>query len=60
MDDEEARPRQKRIASVDLDPMSIGEMDDYIAALEAEIARVRANIASKQKHRSGADALFKK
>jgi uncharacterized small protein (DUF1192 family) len=60
MDDEDSRPRQKRIAPVDLDPMSIEEMNDYIAALEGEIARVRANIGAKQKHRSGADALFRK
>jgi uncharacterized small protein (DUF1192 family) len=60
MDDEDARPRQKRIAPVDLDPMSVAEMNDYIAALEAEIARVRANIAAKEKHRHGADALFRK
>jgi uncharacterized small protein (DUF1192 family) len=32
----------------------------YIEELRAEIARVEADIASKQSHRSAADAFFRK
>ena len=39
--------------------MGVSELEDYIAELEAEIARARATIDSKQSHRSGAEALFK-
>ncbi len=44
----------------DLDPMSIDELHDRIAALKAEIARVEAHIDSASKHRSAAEDLFKK
>jgi uncharacterized small protein (DUF1192 family) len=40
--------------------MSVEALHGYIAELEAEIARVRENIAAKEKHRSGAEALFRK
>ena len=40
--------------------MGIAELEEYIAGLEGEIARVRAEIASKQRQRSGAEALFKR
>lgn len=44
----------------DLDPMSIEELNERIAALKEEIARVEAHIDRVQKHRSAADELFKK
>ena len=49
-------PKPKR----DLDPMSIEELNDYIAEMQEEIERVRAEIAKKEAHRSGVEALFKK
>lgn len=44
----------------DLDPLSVDELHARIAALEAEIARVRAKIDAAVSHRSAADALFKR
>ncbi len=44
----------------DLTLLGIAELDEYIATLEAEIARARSEIAAKQKQRSGAEALFKR
>jgi uncharacterized small protein (DUF1192 family) len=57
-DDEE--PRAPRKTPKDLTPLSIGELQDYIAGLEAEIARARAAIEAKKSHRSGLDSLFKR
>jgi uncharacterized protein DUF1192 len=36
------------------------DLEEYIAALEAEADRARAEIAAKQKQRTGAEALFKR
>lgn len=44
----------------DLDPMSIEELNDYIAEMLEEIERVKGEISKKQAHRAGVDALFKK
>jgi uncharacterized small protein (DUF1192 family) len=44
----------------DLDPISIEELHERIAALKAEIARVEAHIQRVQTHRSAAEELFKK
>ncbi len=60
MDMEELEPRRKPAHLKPLDPMSVGELQDYIAELEAEIARVRAAIDAKQAHRAGLDGLFKR
>lgn len=49
-------PKPKR----NLDPMSIEELHEYIAEMQEEIERVRAEIAKKEAHRSGVEALFKK
>jgi len=50
----------KELARQDLDPMSVDELDERIAALEAEIARVKAHQDAATKHRSAAEELFKK
>jgi uncharacterized small protein (DUF1192 family) len=44
----------------DLDPLSVDELDQRVAALEAEIARVKAKRASAAAFRSAADSLFRK
>ena len=44
----------------DLDPLSIDELDERIAALKEEIARVEAHMNRAQTHRSAAEELFKK
>ena len=48
------------LAKQDLDPMSIEELQERIAALKAEIARVEAHMHRAQTHRSAAEELFKK
>ena len=44
----------------DLDPLSIDELQERIAALKEEIVRVEAHIAKVSAHRSAAEELFKK
>ena len=48
------------LARQDLDPLSVDELHERIAALEAEIARVRAKIDAAVNHRASAEQLFKK
>ena len=48
------------LARQDLDPLSLGELDERIVALRAEIARVEAHIERVRTHRSEAEELFKK
>jgi uncharacterized small protein (DUF1192 family) len=48
------------LARQDLDPLSQGELEERVAALQAEIARVEAHMAAVSRHRSAADALFKR
>jgi uncharacterized small protein (DUF1192 family) len=48
------------LSKQDLDPMSIEELEQRIAALKAEIARVEAHMQRAQTHRSIAEELFKK
>jgi len=61
VEDEDA-PRRKRIRleKLTLDTLSVEELRDYIGELKEEIARVEADIARKQSHRSAADAFFRK
>jgi uncharacterized small protein (DUF1192 family) len=44
----------------DLDPISIEELHERIAALKEEIARVEAHIERVTRHRSAAEELFKR
>ena len=44
----------------DLDPLSVGELEARIAALEAEIARVRAKMDAAVQFRASADEIFRK
>ncbi|MFC4290896.1 DUF1192 family protein [Sphingorhabdus arenilitoris] len=49
-----------RLVRQDLDPLSLSELDQRIAALKAEISRCEAKKAAASSHMSAADALFKK
>lgn len=60
IDEFELEPRRKPAAPKDLSLMGIAELEEYIAGLEAEIARTRAEIAAKLGQRRGAEALFKR
>jgi uncharacterized small protein (DUF1192 family) len=63
--EEPDRPRPSgdaasRLAAEDLGPYSQVELDERIALLEAEIARVSAHRNKAAAHRAAADALFGK
>lgn len=61
-DDLDPRPQRgaalRALGREDLDLYAVGELQERIAALEAEIARSRAAIETKQSKKSAADALF--
>jgi uncharacterized small protein (DUF1192 family) len=60
MDPEETpKPRPNMVIGESLDVISVAELEQRIQALEAEIIRVREEIARKQASRSAADAFFK-
>jgi len=63
--DEPDLPRPKgdaasQLVSEDLSPYSHHELNDRVALLEAEIARVTAHRDKASAHRTAADALFGK
>jgi uncharacterized small protein (DUF1192 family) len=64
MDSEENLPRPgdptALLIKQDLDPMSVAELEERIATLEGEIARVRQHMQRAVNHRASADALFKR
>lgn len=49
-----------KLAAEDLSPYSQDELDERIALLEKEIARVAAHRDTAASHRQAADQLFKK
>lgn len=59
MDTDDLEPRHKPAAAKNLDEMSVEALRDYIAELEAEIARARDAIAGKESARDAAHAAFK-
>lgn len=61
-DDEDDRPKKKIAHEIgqDLALLSVKELQERIALLKDEIARLEASIASKQASRSVADTFFKK
>ena len=59
MEEQDLEPRAKRPKARDLDIMSLDALHDYIADMEAEIARARRAIDAKQNWRSQADTFFK-
>lgn len=44
----------------DLDPLSVAELEQRIETLKSEIARCEGKLDFASRHRSVADALFKK
>ena len=57
-------PRRKddalaALARQDLDPLSVADLEERIAMLEAEAARTRAKLDGSRNFRASADALFK-
>ncbi|HTV87873.1 MAG TPA: DUF1192 domain-containing protein [Stellaceae bacterium] len=60
IDEEDLVPRRQPPKPKDLTLLGVAELEEYVAGLEAEIGRARAEIAARQKQRSGAEALFKR
>lgn len=52
-------PNRRPATPRPLDGLSVDELEEYVAALEAEIRRTKSMIDRKRSHRSSADALFK-
>lgn len=59
MDIDDLEPRKRPAEKKNLDILSIEALGEYIADLEAEIARTRAVITAKEKARDAAHAVFK-
>jgi uncharacterized small protein (DUF1192 family) len=60
--DDDDRPKKKLAHEIgqDLTLMSVGELAERVALLKEEIARLEANMATKQASKSAADHFFKK
>ena len=58
IDAEDLEPVKKRIEPLNLDALSIAELEAYIAQLSAEIERTKAKIAAKKAHRDAAGSIF--
>lgn len=59
IDLEELEPKKPKVVLRDLEPMSIEELENYIAEMKTEIARVEAKIAAKKSHLGAAASFFK-
>lgn len=53
------RNKKMLLAPVNLEPLSVHELEAYISELESEIVRVKNDIIAKAAQRSTAEALFK-
>ena len=59
--DEEDRPRRApRFQPMVFDGWDVAQLREYIAALQAEIARAEAAIGARDAQRAAAEAYFKK
>lgn len=60
--DDDDKPKKKPVHEIgqDLALLSVGELAERVAMLKDEIARIEANMSSKQASKSAADLFFKK
>ena len=60
--EDDDRPKKKIVHEIgqDLALLSVGELTERVAILQEEIARLEANMATKQASKSAADLFFKK
>ena len=58
-DDDEVKKPKGHEVGMNIDAMSVEELTDRIALLEGEIARLKAAIAARQRHKSEAASVFK-
>ncbi len=59
MDTDDLEPPKPKHVAPNLEEMSIEDLQDYIAELEATVVRARAVIQSKESARGAADSVFK-
>jgi uncharacterized small protein (DUF1192 family) len=59
MDFEDLEPQKQSKKPKPLDNMSVADLKDYIAALQAEITRAEAAMKAKQAHLEAMNSLFK-
>ena len=59
MDTDDLDPKRPTLNAPNLESMGLDELQAYIAALQAEIARAQSAIAAKQRQQTTAASLFK-
>ncbi|WP_407049609.1 DUF1192 domain-containing protein [Methyloraptor flagellatus] len=60
MDDDRPKKKPSHEIGQDLSLLSVAELDERVALLEAEIARLNVDRAAKLASKSAADAVFKR
>lgn len=58
-DDELPKPKRAIEIGENLERLGVAELEERIAALQVEIARVEVELAAKRRHAEAAAALFK-
>ena len=58
-DEDEPRPKRRRVDPIPLEPLGVSELRDYIDELQVEVARTEAAIARKEAHQGDADRFFR-
>lgn len=59
-DDEPKKPKRVHEIGQDLSLLSVGELDERIVQLRAEIERLEAELKSKGSTKAAAEALFRR
>lgn len=59
MELDDLEPRKTKPKPKDLDVMGVEELEEYLAELDTEAARVKQKLAAKKAYLSGAEGLFK-
>ena len=60
MDDDNEPRRRQVLEKPKFDGWDVGQLQDYIAELQAEIARAEIAIGARNDHRAAAEAFFRK
>jgi uncharacterized small protein (DUF1192 family) len=59
--DQDELPRRRQVLEKPrFDGWDVGQLREYIAELQAEIARAEAGIEAREGHRAAAEAFFRK
>lgn len=60
MDAEDLEPRTQKPKPKDLSVLGVAQLQEYIGELKTEITRAEREVSAREKHKSGAEALFRK